>query len=78
MFSQEKKIAAVIQGYSKLDKCRIGSMDGGRIGFKFSDECLRDGLNEAKKAAAAGDKKAARQLVKTAGIATRGRLLKIF
>jgi len=76
MFSQEKKIAAVIQGYSKLDKCRIGSMDGGRIGFKFSDECLRDGLNEAKKAAASGDKKAARQLVKTAEVATKGRLLK--
>jgi len=76
MFKTEKKIAAIIQGYSKLDKCRIGSMDGGRIGFKFSDECLRDGLNEAKKAAAAGDKKAARQLVKTAGIATRGKLLK--
>ena len=76
MFSQEKKIAAVIQNYSKLDKCRIGSMDGGRIGFKFSDECLRDGLNEAKKAAASGDKKAARQLVKTAEVAARGRLLK--
>ena len=76
MFKAEKKIAAVIQGYSKLDKCRIGSMDGGRIGFKFSDECLRDGLNEAKKAAASGDKKAARQLVKTAEVATRGRLLK--
>jgi len=76
MFKAEKKIAAVIQGYSKLPKCRIGSMDGGRIGFKFSDECLRDGLNEAKKAAEAGDKKAARQLVKTAEVATRGRLLK--
>jgi len=76
MFSQEKKIAAVIQNYSKLDKCRIGSMDGGRIGFKFSDECLRDGLNEAKKAAASGDKKAARQLVKTAEVAARGSLLK--
>jgi len=76
MFKAEKKIAAVIQGYSKLDKCRIGSMDGGRIGFKFSDECLRDGLNEAKKAAASGDKKAARQLVNTAKVATRAGLLK--
>ena len=77
MFKAEKKIAAVIQGYSKLDKCRIGSMDGGRIGFKFSDECLRDGLNEAKKAAASGDKKAARQLVETAEAASKGgRLLK--
>lgn len=62
---------------SKLDKCIINrKADGGRIGFALSDECIRDGLNETKKKAAAGDKKAARQLVKTAEVATRGRLLK--
>ena len=62
---------------SKLDKCVINrKADGGRIGFALSDECIRDGLNETKKKAAAGDKKAARQLVKTAGIATRAGLLK--
>ena len=62
---------------SKLDKCVINrKADGGRIGFALSDECIRDGLNETKKKAAAGDKKAARQLVQTAGIATRAGLLK--
>ncbi len=65
-----------IQANSKLDECRLDSAEGGRIGFKFSTKCIKDGLNETKKKAAAGDKKAARQLVKTAGIATRGRLLK--
>jgi len=62
---------------SKLDKCVINrKADGGRIGFALSDECIRDGLNETKKKAAAGDKKAARQLVETAEAATKGRLLK--
>ena len=62
---------------SKLDKCLINrKADGGRIGFALSDECIRDGLNETKKKAAAGDKKAARQLVETAEAATKGRLLK--
>ena len=73
----ERAIVNKIQSYSKLPKCKVNlKADGGRIGFKFSDECLRDGLNETKKKAAAGDKKAARQLVKTAGIATRAGLLK--
>ena len=73
----ERAIVNKIQSYSKLPKCKVNlKADGGRIGFKFSDECLRDGLNEAKKAAASGDKEAARQLVKTAGIATRAGLLK--
>jgi hypothetical protein len=73
----EDKVINTIVGYSKLDKCQISlNAEGGRIGFANSVECITDGLNEAKKAAAAGDKKAARQLVKTAGIATRGRLLK--
>jgi transposase len=73
----EDKVINTIVGYSKLKKCQISlNADGGRIGFANSVECITDGLNEAKKAAEAGDKKAARQLVKTAGIATRGRLLK--
>ena len=73
----ERAIVNKIQSYSKLPKCKVNlKADGGRIGFKFSDECLRDGLNEAKKAAASGNKEAARQLVKTAGIATRAGLLK--
>ena len=65
-----------IQANSKLDECRLDSAEGGRIGFKFSTKCIKDGLNETKKKAAAGDKKAARQLLKTAEVATRGRLLK--
>ena len=73
----EDKVVNTIVGYSKLKKCQISlNADGGRIGFALSDECIRDGLNEAKKSAAAGNKKAARQLVKTAEIAARGRLLK--
>ena len=73
----EDKVINTIVSYSKLDKCQISlNAEGGRIGFANSIECITDGLNEAKKAAAAGDKKAARQLVNTAGIATRGRLLK--
>ncbi len=74
----EQAILQDIQSYSKLPQCRIDKADGGRIGFKFSDECIRDGLNETKKKAAGGDKKAARQLVKTAEVASKGRLLKNF
>ena len=73
---EEQTILNNLQANSKLDECRLDSAEGGRIGFKFSTKCITDGLNETKKKAAAGDKKAARQLVKTAGIATRGRLLK--
>jgi hypothetical protein len=76
MFKTEKKIAAIIQGYSKLDKCRIGGMEGGRIGFKFSDECLRDGLKQQKIEAQKGNKKAARELVQIGKVATRAGLLK--
>ena len=76
MFKIEKQIANTIVSYSKLKQCKVGKADGGRIGFALSDECIRDGLNEAKKSAAAGNKKAARQLIKTAEVATRGRLLK--
>jgi hypothetical protein len=66
-----------IQANSKLDECRLDSAEGGRIGFAFSNKCIRDGLEETKKKAAAGDKKAARQLVETAEAATKGgRLLK--
>ena len=73
----EQEILQDIVSYSKKPKCKINlKSEGGRIGFALSDECIRDGLNEQKIAAQKGDKKAARQLVKTAGIATRGRLLK--
>jgi hypothetical protein len=65
-----------IQANSKLDECRLDSADGGRIGFAYSNKCIKDGLEETKKKAAAGDKKAARQLVKTAEAATKFRLLK--
>jgi len=73
----EQEILQDIVSYSKKPKCKINlKSEGGRIGFALSDECIRDGLNEQKIAAQQGDKKAARQLVKTAGIATRGKLLK--
>ena len=66
-----------LQANSKLDECRLDSAEGGRIGFKFSTKCITDGLEETKKKAAAGDKKAARQLVETAEAASKGgRLLK--
>ena len=74
--NQEKSILNNLQINSKLSECKIPAADGGRIGFALSDECIRDGLNETKKKAAAGDKKAARQLVNTAEAATKGRLLK--
>lgn len=74
---QEKSILNNLQINSKLPECKISAADGGRIGFALSDECIRDGLNETKKKAAAGDKKAARQLVETAEAASKGgRLLK--
>ena len=74
----EDKVINTIVSYSKLKKCQISlNADGGRIGFANSIECIQDGLNEAKKSAAAGDKKAARQLVETAEAASKGgRLLK--
>ena len=72
----QKQILQNIQANSKLKECKIPAADGGRIGFALSDKCIRDGLNETKKKAAAGDKKAARQLVETAEAATKGRLLK--
>jgi|5B_taG_2_1085324.scaffolds.fasta_scaffold08317_2 hypothetical protein len=73
----EQTILNNLQARSKLKECKIPAADGGRIGFALSDECIRDGLNETKKSAAAGDKKAARQLVETAEAASKGgRLLK--
>ena len=73
----QNKILQRLQANSKLPQCKIAAADGGRIGFALSDECIRDGLNETKKSAAAGDKKAARQLVETAEAASKGgRLLK--
>jgi hypothetical protein len=74
----EDKVINTIVSYSKLKKCQISlNAEGGRIGFANSVECITDGLNEAKKAAGAGDKKAARQLVETAEAASKGgRLLK--
>ena len=73
----ENKILQNIVSYSKLPKCKVNlKAEGGRIGFAYSDECIRDGLKEQKIEAQKGNKKAARQLVKTAGIATRAGLLK--
>ena len=72
-----KNILNNIQANSKLPECRLDSAEGGRIGFAYSNKCIKDGLEETKKKAAAGDKKAARQLVKTAEAASKGgRLLK--
>jgi DNA-binding phage protein len=72
-----KNIFNKLQARSKLKQCKIPAADGGRIGFANSIECIQDGINETKKAAAAGDKKAARQLVETAEAASKGgRLLK--
>ncbi len=74
---QEQAILQNIQSYSKLPQCRIDKADGGRIGFAYSDECIRDGLKEQKIEAQRGNKKAARQLVETAEAASKGgRLLK--
>ena len=73
----EQDILNKLQARSKLKECKIPAADGGRIGFANSIKCIEDGLNETRKAAAAGDKKAARQLVETAESATKGgRLLK--
>ena len=74
----EKQILQNIQSYSKLKQCRVNQADGGRIGFALSDECIRDGLKEQKIKAQKGNKKAARQLLKTAEVASRGKLLKNF
>ena len=72
----DKKILNNIQSYSKLSQCKVGAADGGRIGFAFSDECIRDGLKEQKIAAQNGNKKAARELVQVGKVATRAGLLK--
>jgi transposase len=76
--AKQNEVINTVVSYSKLKKCQISlNADGGRIGFANSVECITDGLNEAKKAAASGDKKAARQLVETAEAASKGgRLLK--
>ena len=72
----DKKIIQNIQGYSKLPQCKVGAADGGRIGFAYSDECLRDGLKEQKIEAQKGNKKAAQELVQVGKVATRAGLLK--
>jgi len=74
---EEQTILNNLQAKSKLKECKIPAADGGRIGFANSIKCIEDGLNETRKAAAAGDQKAARQLVETAEAASKGgRLLK--
>ena len=74
---EEQTILNNLQARSKLKECKIPAADGGRMGFANSIDCIKDGLNETRKAAAAGDKKAARQLVETAEAASKGgRLLK--
>ena len=72
----EQKILQNIQSYSKLKQCRVNQADGGRIGFKFSNECIRDGLKEQKIEAQKGNKKAAQELVQVGKVATRAGLLK--
>ena len=72
----EQAILQNIQGYSKLPQCKVGAAEGGRIGFAYSDECIRDGLKEQKIEAQKGNKKAAQELVQTAKVATRAGLLK--
>ena len=74
--NQQKKILQNITSYSKLPQCKVGMAEGGRIGFALSDECIRDGLIEQKKLAASGNKKAAKELVDVAKVASRGGLLK--
>jgi hypothetical protein len=72
----EQAILQNIQSYSKLPQCKVGAADGGRIGFAFSDECIRDGLKEQKIQAQKGNKKAAQELVQVGKVATRAGLLK--
>jgi len=72
----EQKIIQNIQGYSKLPQCKVGAADGGRIGFAYSDECLRDGLKEQKMQAQKGNKKAAQELVQVGKAATKAGLLR--
>ena len=74
--NQESSILKKIQGYSKLKQCKVAAADGGRIGFAFSDECIRDGLKEQKIEAQKGNKKAAQELVQVGKVATRAGLLK--
>jgi len=73
---QEQKILQNIQSYSKLPQCKVGAADGGRIGFAYSDECVRDGLKEQKIEAQKGNKKAAQELVQVGKVATRAGLLR--
>ena len=72
----EKQMLKKIQSYSKLPQCKVGAADGGRIGFAYSDECVRDGLKEQKIEAQKGNKKAAQELVQVGKVATRAGLLK--
>jgi len=72
----ERTILKKIQGYSKLPQCKVGAADGGRIGFAYSDECVRDGLKEQKIEAQKGNKKAAQELVQVGKVATRAGLLR--
>ena len=74
--NQQKKILQNITSYSKLPQCKVGMAEGGRIGFALSDECIRDGLIEQKKLAASGNKKAAKELVDVAKVASKAGLLK--
>jgi len=74
--NKQMQIIQNIQSYSKLAKCKVAAADGGRIGFAYSDECLRDGLKEQKIEAQKGNKKAAQELVQVGKVATRAGLLK--
>ena len=72
----QKQILENIQSSSKLPQCKVGAADGGRIGFAYSDECIRDGLKEKKIEAQKGNKKAAQELVQVGKVATRAGLLR--
>jgi hypothetical protein len=74
--NKQMQIIQNIQSYSKLPQCKVGAADGGRIGFAYSDECVRDGLKEQKIQAQKGNKKAAQELVQVGKVATRAGLLK--
>ena len=72
----DQAILQNIQGYSKLPQCKVGAAEGGRIGFAYSDECIRDGLKEQKIEAQKGNKKAAQELVQVGKVATKAGLLR--
>ena len=74
--NKQMQILQNIQSSSKLPQCKVGSADGGRIGFAYSDECIRDGLKEKKIEAQKGNKKAAQELVQVGKVATRAGLLR--